>query len=232
MYLRTSILLIAAVLITTVSSFGQKQTELKTRMDTISYSIGVNIGKNLKLGDIEIDLDMMKKGFQDVINENQMLTDEEINNAMIMLNQEMQEKMEKKAKAKGQDFLEENKKNDSVNVTESGLQYKVMTEGKGKKPAETDTVKVHYTGKLLDGTIFDSSVERGEPIEFPLNRVIPGWTEGLQLMKEGARYIFYIPYDLAYGAQGAPPNIGPYETLIFDVELIEVKSAKTTGGQE
>lgn len=132
--------------------------------------------------------------------------------------------MSQTALEKGQAFLQENAKKDEVKTTPSGLQYKVLTEGTGKSPKATDTVTVNYRGSLLDGTEFDSSYKRGEPISFPLNRVIPGWTEGVQLMKEGAKYQFYIPANLAYGKQGTPGGpIGPDETLIFDVELIKVK---------
>ncbi len=122
----------------------------------------------------------------------------------------------------GREFLEENAKNDSVTVTESGLQYMVLKEGNGAKPGPTDEVTVHYTGRLLDGTVFDSSVDRGEPATFPLNRVIPGWTEGLQLMSEGSKYRLFIPSELAYGEKGAGNDILPNSTLIFDVELIKV----------
>lgn len=123
---------------------------------------------------------------------------------------------------KGQQYMSENAKREGVKTTESGLQYEVITEGDGKSPTATDTVLVHYKGTLIDGTEFDSSYKRGEPIEFPLNRVIPGWTEGVQLMKEGAKYRFVIPPNLAYGAQGAGP-IGPNETLVFEVELLKVR---------
>ena len=136
------------------------------------------------------------------------------------------EKLEKKhaeatiAEAKA--FLDENKMKEGVQVTASGLQYKVLKEGEGAQPKAEDEVTVHYTGKLLNGTVFDSSVNRGEPATFPLNRVIPGWTEGVQLMKEGAKYEFFIPSDLAYGPQGIPNVIPPHSTLIFEVELIKV----------
>ena len=126
----------------------------------------------------------------------------------------------------GREFLEENAKNDSVKVTESGLQYMVLKEGNGAKPGPTDTVTVHYTGTLIDGKVFDSSVERGEPATFPLNRVIPGWTEGLQLMSEGSKYRLFIPSELAYGEKGAGDDILPNSTLIFDVELIKVTKQK------
>ena len=126
-------------------------------------------------------------------------------------------------KTLGREFMEENAKNDSVVQTKSGLQYMVLKEGTGAKPGPTDTVTVHYTGKLLDGTVFDSSVERGEPAKFPLDKVIPGWTEGLQLMSEGSKYRLFIPSELAYGSKGAGDQILPNSTLIFDVELIKVE---------
>ena len=126
-------------------------------------------------------------------------------------------------KTLGREFLEQNAKNDSVVQTTSGLQYMVLKEGTGAKPGPTDKVTVHYTGKLLDGTVFDSSVERGEPATFALNQVIPGWTEGLQLMSEGAKYRLFIPSELAYGSKGAGEQILPNSTLIFDVELIKVE---------
>ncbi|MDA3819726.1 MAG: FKBP-type peptidyl-prolyl cis-trans isomerase, partial [Candidatus Delongbacteria bacterium] len=122
----------------------------------------------------------------------------------------------------GEKFLEANAKREEIKVTESGLQYEVLREGDGEKPGPNSKVKVHYEGTLLDGTVFDSSYERGEPIEFPVNGVIKGWQEGLQLMKTGAKYKFYIPYDLAYGERGARGAIGPYETLIFEVELLDI----------
>ena len=135
---------------------------------------------------------------------------------------ELQEKATKAAKAAGEQFLADNKKDDRVKETASGLQYIVEKEGTGAQPGPESEVTVHYTGRLLDGTVFDSSVNRGEPATFPLNRVIPGWTEGVQLMKEGAKYRFFIPSDLAYGAQGIPNAIPPHSTLIFDVELIKI----------
>ena len=136
--------------------------------------------------------------------------------------QELQDKAEKVARAEGEQFLAENGKKENVKTTASGLQYVVEKEGTGAQPTAEDEVTVHYTGKLLNGQVFDSSVNRGEPATFPLNRVIPGWTEGVQLMKEGAKYTFFIPSDLAYGPQGVPGAIPPHSTLIFDVELIKV----------
>lgn len=131
--------------------------------------------------------------------------------------------MAETARERGIKFLQENGKREGVTTTSSGLQYEVLTEGSGKSPSATDVVEVHYRGTLIDGKEFDSSYKRGETIEFPLNRVIPGWTEGVQLMKEGAKYRFFIPSDLAYGPRGAGQDIGPDEALIFDVELVQVK---------
>lgn len=137
----------------------------------------------------------------------------------------MQQEMMKKsavAKSQSEKFLESNKKNDGVKVTATGLQYKVLAQGSGKTPTPTDRVTVHYTGKLTDGTIFDSSIRRGQPATFRVNQVIPGWTEALQMMKEGDKWTLYIPYSLGYGERGDPPQIPPFSTLIFDVELLKV----------
>ena len=138
--------------------------------------------------------------------------------------EDLQKKATEAAQAEAKSFLEANAAKEGVKVTESGLQYKVIKEGEGAQPKAEDEVTVHYTGKLLNGTVFDSSVNRGEPATFPLNRVIPGWTEGVQLMKEGAKYEFFIPSDLAYGPQGIPNVIPPHSTLIFEVELIKVNA--------
>ena len=134
----------------------------------------------------------------------------------------VQEESSKELRAAGDDFLAENKNKDNIKITESGLQYKVVEEGDGDEPKASDKVTVHYTGKLIDGTVFDSSISRGEPTQFGVNQVIPGWVEGLQLMKPGAKYEFYIPQDLAYGAQGSQGTIPPYSALIFEVELIKI----------
>lgn len=193
-------------------------------MDKLSYAWGLAMGQQLRgMGVKDLNVadytDAVKAVFEG--KESALPLDE----AQKLINdylQDLQSKAESAAKEAGSKFLEENKKNAGVKVTASGLQYVVEKEGTGIQPTATDEVTVHYTGKLLNGQVFDSSVSRGEPATFPLNRVIPGWTEGVQLMKEGAKYTFFIPSDLAYGPQGVPNAIPPHSTLIFEVELIKV----------
>jgi FKBP-type peptidyl-prolyl cis-trans isomerase len=175
------------------------------------------------MGMKELGIDDFKDGVKSVFDGSEPAMSVEEAQKMIQdYLSDLQTKAEETAKAAGKQFLEENKKNADVRETASGLQYVVEKEGEGASPAATDEVTVHYTGRLLDGTVFDSSVNRGEPATFPLNRVIPGWTEGVQLMKEGAKYTFFIPSDLAYGPQGIPGAIPPHSTLVFEVELIKV----------
>ena len=193
-------------------------------MDKLSYAWGMAIGHQLQgMGVSELN----KEDFQDALfaafdGKETKMTPEEAQQTIQEYLADLTKKQEEKIKEIGKKFLEENKKNENVKETASGLQYVVEKEGEGAQPTATDEVTVHYTGKLLDGRVFDSSVSRGEPATFPLNRVIPGWTEGVQLMKEGAKYIFFIPSDLAYGPQGVPNAIPPHSTLIFEVELIKV----------
>jgi FKBP-type peptidyl-prolyl cis-trans isomerase len=184
------------------------------------------------MDDLKLDTEIITAGIEDAFKESPKLSDAQMQSILTNLQQELQDKRMKEQQASSTDnleqanvFLAKNKSVEGVKSTESGLQYQVMKAGSGVSPKATDNVKVHYHGTLLDGTVFDSSVQRGEPAEFPLNRVIPGWTEGLQLMKKGAKYKFFIPPSLAYGAQGAGA-IGPNSLLIFEVELIDVTAAK------
>lgn len=193
-------------------------------MDSVSYALGVNIGSNLKQsGFEEINTEMMAAAIKSVYaGDSMMFTAEsagEVINAYMMKQSEVKAQG---AKQEGIEFMSKNAAKEGVITTASGLQYEVIEEGTGVAPIATDMVTVHYHGTLIDGTVFDSSVDRGEPAQFPLNGVIPGWTEGLQLMKEGGKTRFYIPSDLAYGDRGASDLIGPGATLIFDVELIKV----------
>ena len=193
-------------------------------MDKLSYAWGMAMGQQLKgMGVDHLD----KEDFDEAVHasfegKETKLSPEEAQEILQKYLQELNKKNEAIAREAGDKFLEANRNNPGVHVTSSGLQYVVEQEGTGKQPTATSEVTVHYTGKLLDGTVFDSSINRGEPTTFPLNRVIPGWTEGLQLMKEGGKFIFFIPSDLAYGAQGAGRDIPPHSTLIFEVELIKV----------
>lgn len=197
---------------------GMKPESLKER---ISYSYGLMIGRQLTDRGVEVDLDQLLAGFKSVIDgTDPALNEDEVAAAF----EESEKAATEKLMAAGKEFLEANAEKDGVVTTDSGLQYLVLTEGPedGAKPAATDKVKVHYHGTLIDGTVFDSSVERGEPISFPLNGVIKGWTEGVQLMPVGAKYRFFIPHDLAYGERGSPPVIPPYAALVFDVELLGI----------
>ena len=195
-----------------------------TNMDTTSYSLGIVLSQNLKSqGFDSIDAASLAKGFEEGLNGSANITPDQANQYIQQHLKKAAETAGAVARGEGEAFLAQNAKRPEVTTTASGLQYEVLTEGSGASPSATETVRVHYHGTLTDGTVFDSSVDRGEPIEFPLNRVIAGWTEGVQLMKEGAKYRFYIPYDLAYGPQGSPPTIPPYAALIFEVELFEVK---------
>lgn len=201
-------------------------------MDKLSYALGLGIGQQLKQMGLKGSLVMedFAASITDVLEDNELKVNnqeaQQIVNAFFQKLEAEQNAAKaeagKAAKAEGEKFLAENAKKESVTVTKSGLQYEVLTEGTGKKPKATDTVRCHYEGRLLDGTVFDSSYKRNEPADFGLQQVIAGWTEGVQLMSEGAKYRFYIPYLLAYGEGGAGGMIPPFATLIFDVELIKV----------
>ncbi len=200
-------------------------------MDKVSYALGLGIGSQLKdMGAEDLNIDDFAQAIKDAIAGNKQLKDDEAQ-AIVQEFFKAQEMKQRAAaaerfkvnKAEGEKYLAENATKENVYVTASGLQYEVLKEGNGKRPSATDTVVCHYEGTLIDGKMFDSSIKRGEPATFPLNQVIAGWTEGLQLMQEGAKYRFYIPYELGYGERGAGASIPPFSALVFDVELIEVK---------
>ncbi len=197
-----------------------------TQEQKISYALGANVGENFKATGIELMYEFFFQGVQDGMNGTNKLSQNEMQVIFNQLQQELQKRQQAEVeveKEKGRAFLAENGKKEGVVTTPSGLQYKVVKMGTGAKPTATDKVRVHYHGTTLDGEVFDSSVQRGETIVFPLNQVIKGWTEGLQLMPIGSKFIFYIPSDLAYGDRGAGPTIKPGATLIFEVELFEIE---------
>jgi len=210
------------------------EPSLDTVEQKVSYSIGHNFAGQVSGSGLALDVDALKLGIEDAIkNVEPRLSQEEIAEAQKAMMEELQAQQQKefdeKAEsntAEGEAFLAENANKDGVKQTDSGLQYEVLTKGEGPLPTKEDTVKVHYKGTLIDGTEFDSSYRRGQPAEFPLTAVIPGWTEALQLMPVGSKYKLAIPSDLAYGPGGAGPNspIGPNSTLIFEVELLEIVS--------
>src|SRR4030042_5942233 len=212
---------------------AQEKLVLKNQKEKVSYSIGLNIGRNLgsdlKKQSIDIDPNMVAKGVQDALSgANPLLSNEEIQETMVAFQNEMSEKQ----KQRGEAFLAENKKKEGVKTLTSGLQYKVVKAGSGKKPKLNDTVTVHYRGTLIDGTEFDSSLRRGKPATFPVSGGFPGWTEALPLMEEGAKWQLFIPPKLAYGERGAGGLIGPNATLIFEVELISIQERNTEKKQE
>jgi FKBP-type peptidyl-prolyl cis-trans isomerase len=206
--------------------FGCDKPNMKDEKAQYSYAIGFQIAKNMKEQGVEIDSKAFNAAMQDVMgNKEARLNDEERMTALRKMSENRRAIEVKQAEENlkvGQTFLETNKAKEGVKVTASGLQYKVVTEGKGAAPKATDTVEVHYRGKLIDGKEFDSSYSRNQPAQFPVKAVIPGWTEALQLMKEGAKYELTIPAALAYGERGQPPQIPPNAVLVFDVELLKV----------
>lgn len=193
-------------------------------MDKVSYALGMSIGHQLQqMNATDLNIDDFAQAIADVFNGDAKLSDAEAQAAVQDFFSRKAEEQAKAAKAEGENFLAENAKKEGVKTLPSGLQYKVLREGDGRKPSATDKVECHYEGTLINGDVFDSSYRRGETATFGLNQVIKGWTEGLQLMQEGAKYRFFIPYNLAYGEHGAGQSIPPYAALIFDVELIKVK---------
>ena len=193
-------------------------------MDKLSYSLGLGIGQQLKQMGLKDNLKVedFAASITDVLNDNPLKVSHQEGQQIVNAFFQQLEQKQNAAKAEGEKFLAVNAKKAGITVTKSGLQYEVLTQGTGKQPKATDTVRCHYEGRLLDGTIFDSSYKRNEPADFGLQQVIAGWTEGVQLMSEGSKFRFYIPYMLAYGEGGAGASIPPFATLIFDVELIKV----------
>jgi len=194
----------------------------------VSYGVGRQLGDQLRNNPFkEFDVSAVQAGLADALAEaTSQVSDEDLNEAFSVVSKKMQELEQaaaKEASAEGEKFLADNAKRDEVTVTESGLQYEVITTGEGEKPSAESTVSVHYHGTFANGDVFDSSVERGQPAEFPVNGVIAGWTEALQLMTEGSKWKLTIPYDLAYGERGSQGAIPPYATLVFDVELLSIK---------
>jgi FKBP-type peptidyl-prolyl cis-trans isomerase FklB len=215
-------IILTLILIVGITSINAQN--LNTEMEKVSYSLGVNVAKSVKNQGLEsIDSEAIAQAFTDVFEGNELKISEQESNVIL---QEYFGKLAQKAQSQnveaGQNFLAENAKRDGVVTTATGLQYEVLTEGLGDSPKETDQVTVHYHGTLIDGTVFDSSVERGQPATFPVNGVIPGWVEALQLMNPGAKFKLFIPSNLAYGERGAGGAIGPNATLIFEVELISI----------
>lgn len=238
----TKFLAVAVVTLSIVScgnSQFKTKSSLATEVDSVSYSLGLDMANKIKMNFEDLDQDLFVQGFKNGMDSTNLLVEsKDINNILrTFFQKQQQEKMKeqqeaqaKKAEAEfgeykkeGEKFLADNKVKDGVKTTASGLQYVVLKEGKGDAPTATSRVKVHYHGTLTDGTVFDSSVDRGEPTEFGVNQVIKGWTEGLQLMKPGAKFKFFIPQDLAYGAQQRGAKIKPFSALVFEVELLEVK---------
>jgi FKBP-type peptidyl-prolyl cis-trans isomerase FklB len=241
LFMKRSIIALATVALA-ATGFAQDKTELKDTKDKVSYSIGLDIGSTFKKQKMDINLDILQKGLKDgVSGAKPLLTEDEVKQTMTAYSKEMSEKQQaanKEAAAKnaaaGEAFLAENKKKEGVKVkpvkVQTGgtdktveLQYKVLKEGTGATPKSTDSVTTHYRGTLIDGTEFDSSIKRGEPATFPVSGVIRGWTEALQMMKVGSKYQLFVPFALAYGERGAGQDIGPNETLIFEVELLGIK---------
>ena len=221
------------------AALADDKPDLKDPKQRVSYAIGVNIGTGMKRQELEIDPKTVAAGLADAYSGKPLLTEDELKQCLTDFGAAMQAKMQAKQQAieakqkaaapenlqKGEEFLAANLKKDGVKATASGLQYKVIKSGTGRTPKATDTVKVHYHGTLIDGTVFDSSVDRGEPVSFPVNGVIPGWTEALQLMKEGDKWQITLPSKIAYGEQGAGEKIGPNSVLVFDVELLSIEKA-------
>jgi FKBP-type peptidyl-prolyl cis-trans isomerase FklB len=227
---RLAITMCAAVALSG-AAFAADAPELKSDKEKLSYSIGMDIGEKLKQQSIDVDTELLARGLKDRYGGGKtILTEDEARQAFTEFQKQQMAKqaetmrlLSEKNKADGEKFLAENAKKEGVKTLPSGLQYKEITPGKGKSPKATDNVTTNYRGTLIDGTEFDSSYKRGQPATFPVSGVIPGWTEALQLMKEGGKWQLFVPSNLAYGERGAGREIGPNATLIFEVELISVQ---------
>lgn len=225
---------VAAIIVLASQVNAQESQAPKSRKEKISYIIGMDIGNNFKRQSVEVDPDSLARGLKDALSgAKPLLSEQEVREIMTAFEQEMRAKQEEirktvgeKNKKEGDKFLAENKSKEGVQTLPSGLEYRVIKPGTGKKPQLTDTVTVHYRGTLVDGTEFDSSYKRGQPATFQVNGVIRGWTEALQLMEEGAKWQLFIPPALAYGDRGAGQAIGPNATLIFEVELLSIQQKK------
>ena len=225
---KTFALIILTVSLVSCNTQGDAKKSLKTELDSFSYALGADVGNKVKASFKEADKDLFIQGFKSSIDSIDFLIDvKEINT---IIGKYVQKKKEQQLEGKfgaikkaGEDFLEKNKTKEGVKVTASGLQYTVLKEGTGDKPVATSMVKVHYHGTLIDGTVFESTVNTNKPIEHNVNGFVKGWTEGLQLMKVGAKYKFFIPQELAYGANPRPGKIKPFMALVFEIELLEIK---------
>ncbi len=216
--------LILATLVASTCSVAHAEVNLDDENENLSYSLGMLLGERFTKRFGDLNYDALMEGLQQAHEGKEtQISMEEAQANLQTFEEAANKEAQMMAAEDGAKYLEENKARDGVKVTDSGLQYEVITEGDGAKPTPQDTVSVHYAGTLIDGTEFDSSIARGQPAEFPLNGVIPGWTEGLQLMNTGSKYRFVIPSELAYGERGAGQAIGPGATLVFEVELLEIK---------
>ena len=232
--MKLPLLTLAGILFLTSQVIAAENLVLKNYKDKVSYIIGIDIGKNIKNQSIDIDPDVLAQGIKDAISGRKpLMTEQEVKETMAAFQKDMTakqaelvKKVGEKNKKEGEAFLAENKQREGVKTLPSGLQYKVIKAGTGKKPKLTDTVVTQYRGTLIDGTEFDSSYRRGKPAAFPVNGVIPGWSEALQLMEEGSKWQLFVPPHLAYGEKGAGREIGPNSTLIFETELISIQEKK------
>ena len=216
--------IITIIIVTITINLNMSAQKLNNEIDSVSYSLGVNIGENIKTQFPNIDLKNFEAAIKDVLQEGKepAISGSDAQKTIQEYFKKQQAKASESVVEEGKKFLDENGKKENVITLESGLQYEVIKSGEGAKPTLNDQVTTHYHGTLIDGTVFDSSVERGEPASFPVNGVIKGWTEALQLMSVGSKWRLFVPYDLAYGERGAGPQIGPFTTLIFEVELISI----------